>query len=97
MKTLLMSALMTLSLSASAIECITFESQVMGLITKVEKSKSTCLYNVKVDRMNEHALCPLFAMEIERAKVEGACSYDVGDTFYRIIVKDYQNDHLIFD
>lgn len=88
---------MTLSLSSNAIECITLESQVMGVITKVEKSKSTCLYNVEVERMNEHALCPLFAGEVESTKVEGACSYDVGDTFYRIIVKDGQNEYLIFD
>jgi len=97
MKTILMSALMAFSLTSNASHCSTYEAQVKGTITNVIKSKSVCTYKVEVEQMNEHALCPLLVDEIESSIIVGACSFSIGDSFYRIIVKDTQHDFLIFD
>ena len=92
-----MAAIMAFSVSSYASHCPTYEAQVKGTITNVIKSKSVCTYKVEVEEMNEHALCPLSDFEIESSIVVGACSFNVGDSFYRIIVRDTQHEFLIFD
>lgn len=81
-------------------ECSTLEAQVFAKVTSVEMDKNTCLYNVVVEQINEHILCPLTVVEIEDSQIisknYGSC-YEVGASFGHILVKDINSGTIFID